>query len=100
MKQKTSIVRLTKRIGVMMALCFCFVYACDYLLLRYRVTKKRDPFGEVEIHSYYAVPHKDGKTEFLFQPTEKEACVHSLFPHFGDNPCWYVSRRTQRRIDI
>lgn len=100
MQEKISIARLGKRIGVGIVLCICIAYACDYFLLRYRMSHKSDPFGAVEVHSYYAVPQKDGKTEFLFQPPESQTCVHSLFPHFGDYPCWYVSRRTQRRIDI
>jgi len=76
------------------------VYLCDYLALRYRVSNHRDPFGTVNVRPYYAVPKKNGQTEFLFDDPQTEQCVHSLFPHFGDAPCWYASRRTEKRIDM
>ncbi len=100
MRRRMSVRRLGERIALAILLSLCIVYVCDYLSLRYRIPNHRDPFGSVQIHPYYAVRLKDGKTEFLFDPPETEQCVHSLFPHFGDNPCWYVSRRTQRRTDI
>jgi len=29
-----------------------------------------------------------------------QECVHSLFPHVGDSPCWYLSRHTQQQINM
>ena len=31
---------------------------------------------------------------------ERLADVYSIFPHFGHNPCWYVTRHTVRYIRI
>jgi hypothetical protein len=93
-------VSVGKRVLLITALLLGTMYLCDYLSVRYRIPNHRHPFGTITIHPYYAVPRKDGKTEFLFDERRTEQCVHSLFPHFGDNPCWYVSRRTQRRIDL
>ena len=76
------------------------VYACDYLLLRFRIATNRQPYGTVTVHPYYAVPQKNHKTEYLFDDPRDELCVHSLFPHVGDSPCWYLSRNKDRRIDI
>jgi hypothetical protein len=42
------------------------VYACDYAFFRYRSASKRNPYGSVTVRHYYAVQHKNGKTEFLF----------------------------------
>jgi hypothetical protein len=84
----------------MLVLLFVGVYVCDYFSVRYRILKNRDPFGVVKIQRYYAVRLKDGKTEFVFQEPEIQVCVHSLFPHFGCSPCWYVKRRNVKRIDI
>ena len=92
--------RVSRLILVITLLSLCIVYVCDYVSVRYRIPKNRNPFGSVEIHPYYAVPQKNGRTEFLFDEPRTEQCVHSLFPHFGDSPCWYASRRTQRRIDL
>ena len=76
------------------------VYVCDYLSVRYRILKKRDPFETVQIRRYYAIRLKDGKTEFAFQEPETQICVNSLFPHMGRSPCWYVKRNNVKRIDM
>jgi hypothetical protein len=52
------------------------------------------------VRPYYAVPQKNHKTEFLFDEPQDETCVHSLFPHLGDEPCWYLSTHKDQRIDI
>jgi hypothetical protein len=54
----------------------------------------------VTIQPYYAIHEKNGKTEYDFAQPENQVCVRSLFPHFGYNPCWYVKRHTDKRIDI
>jgi hypothetical protein len=79
---------------------FVLVYASDYLTLRYRIVQDREPFGSVTVRHYYAVREKNGKTEFMFNPPETQTCVHSLFPHFGYPPCWYLNRHTEQRIDL
>ena len=81
-------------------LSMLFAYAADYLWVRYRVSKHLDPFASVTIQSYYAIHQKNGRTEYDFAPPESQLCVRSLFPHLGYSPCWYVTRHTERRIDI
>jgi len=76
------------------------LYAGDYALLRYRVSRSRAPLGTVEMQPYYAVPQKDGKTEFMFLKPEDQVCVHSLFPHLGHAPCWYLNRYRNKQINI
>ena len=76
------------------------LYAGDYASVRYRIPRGRDPFGSVEVQPYYAIPLKDGKTEFMFLKPENQVCVHSLFPHLGHNPCWYARRKKDKRIDL
>ena len=85
---------------VAVVLTIAVVYACDFLLLRFRIATNRQPYGTVTIHPYYAVPQKNHKTEYLFDDPRDERCVHSLFPHVGDSPCWYLSRNKDRRINI
>jgi hypothetical protein len=75
-------------------------YATDYGVFRYRVATNRQPFGSVSVEHYDAVLHKDGKSEFIFDPPVQEACVHSLFPHVGDPPCWFLIRHAEQRTDI
>jgi hypothetical protein len=87
------------RLRLFMLVLLCSgIYLSDYLYARYRIAKKQDPFGVVNIRSYYAIPLKSGKTELVFQEPENQVCVKSLFPHFGYSPCWYVKRRNVIRI--
>jgi hypothetical protein len=76
------------------------LYAGDYASLRYRAAKNRNAFGSVEVQPYYAVPLKDGKTEFMFLKPQNEVCVHSMFPHLGHSPCWYANKHRDKRINM
>jgi hypothetical protein len=89
-----------KRILAITALALAVLYAGDYLLLRDRIKKGRDAYGTVQVESYSAVPEKGNKVEFFYNDPETEECVHSLFPHLGDNPCWYASRTSEKRTDL
>jgi hypothetical protein len=88
------------RIVGAMFLLVLVTYAGDYLSVRCRIPKSRDPFATVTVQPYYAIHQKNGKTEYDFVPPESEVCVRSLFPHFGYSPCWYLKRHTEKRIDI
>ena len=94
------IARLFQRTFTTVVLTIAIVYVCDYLVLRFRVATNRQPYGTVTVQPYYAVPQKDQKTEFLFDDPQDETCVHALFPHLGDRPCWYVTRHKNRRINM
>jgi hypothetical protein len=88
------------RIAGAVILLLLVTYAGDYLSVRYRIPKSRDPFSAVTTQPYYAIHQKNGKTEYDFAPPENQPCVRSLFPHFGYSPCWYLKRHTEKRIDI
>jgi len=75
-------------------------YAADYGVFRYRLATKRQPFGSVTVEHYYSVQHKDGKAELIFDPPVQQTCVHSLFPHSGDAPCWFLIRHAEQRTDM
>jgi hypothetical protein len=89
-----------KRIFLLTVLSLLMLYIGDYVSVRYRIPKNRNQFGTVKVRRYYAVGLKSGKTEFMFLPPQNQVCVHSLFPHFGDAPCWYLSRRNVKRIEM
>ena len=76
----------------------CLLYAADDLSLRYRIPD-REPFGSVTVQRYYALHKSKQKTNFMFADPEVQTCVHSLFPHSGYPPCWYLSRHAEQRID-
>jgi hypothetical protein len=76
-------------------LVFTAVYAGDYAVARSK------PLGSVEVHPFYAIHQKNGKTEFDYSvPPETQSCVASLLPHLGNNPCWYVTTHKTRKIEI
>ena len=76
------------------------VYAGDYCLVRYRIRSSRNPFGQVTVQPVYVIHEKNGKIEYQFADPETDVCLHSLFPHMGYSPCWYLSRHTEKQIDI
>jgi hypothetical protein len=81
------------------------IYAGDYLFLRFRLVypKAGDAFGTVQMERLYAIPQKNGKIEYEFdarQPEVTTPCVHSLFAHMGNRPCWYLQRNSQKPIPM
>ena len=71
------------------------LYIADYFAARF----KTQPLGTVQIDSFYAIHEKGGKTEFDYKGSENQTCVHSIFPHFGYSPCWYLNRTKEKRTD-
>jgi hypothetical protein len=72
------------------------IYGVDYL----KVARNPSPFGSIDIKPYYAIHLKNKKIDYDFSPpAETEVCVESLFPHFGDRPCWYAARHKQEKIE-
>jgi hypothetical protein len=75
------------------------VYLCDDFAVRFRIPRSREPMGTVTIQRYDAISEKNNKTEFDFESPITVTCVHSLFPHMGYQPCWYLSRHSEQRIN-
>ncbi len=71
------------------------VYLGDILVLRLR----SQPLGTVVVQRYDAIPEKNDKTEFAFEPPVSQPCVYALFPHEGYQPCWYLRRHSEQRIN-
>ncbi len=75
-------------------------YGYDYASVRRRMNAQKpgDPFDTVTYPHILAIPEKGNKVEYALDaqsPMETESCVHSLFPHYGYTPCWYVVRRSK-----
>lgn len=85
---------------IILALLLAAVYLCDYLSVRHRMSaqKQGDPFDTIEYPHVLAIPQKGNRIEYALDaqsPMESQPCVHSLFPHFGYSPCWYVQHEAQ-----
>jgi hypothetical protein len=76
------------------------VYAIDYLVLRVRLATHNHPTDTVIVRAVYAVPQKNGRTEYLAGDQQAQTCVRSLFPHMNDAPCWYLKRHQEQRVDM
>jgi hypothetical protein len=88
------------RAGVLLVGLLVVLYVGDYCAVRYKIPYGRDPFGQVTVQPVYVIHEKNGKIEYQFAAPEIDACVHSLFPHMGYSPCWYLSRHTEKQINI
>jgi hypothetical protein len=96
---------ILKRFILATAGCLVLVYAGDYLYLRARMRhpKPTDPFESLTALRVLAIPEKNGKTEYEVDaqnPQQTVTCVHSLFPHSGTLPCWYVKPRVNQPIPM
>jgi hypothetical protein len=60
----------------------------------------RPRYSTFTINRFYRVNEKFNKFSLNPMPPVDERCVNSLFPHFGSNPCWYVSRHTMQSIAV
>ena len=90
-------------VGLLGALLF--VYAVDYAYLRIRMIhpKPTDPLESMVRNRLLAIPQKNGMLDYELDqvnPTDTLTCVHSLFPHFGDPPCWYLKPHINDPIPV
>lgn len=84
---------------------FVLLYAADYLYIRdgMRHPTPNSPFESMTRTRVLAIPQKSGKFDYQIdqtQPVETITCVHSLFPHYGDQPCWYLKPRLNQPIRV
>jgi hypothetical protein len=94
-----------KRLILSLVGCLAIVYAADFLYVRIRMLhpKPADPFESMQALRVLSIPEKNGKTEFevdAVNPEQTVICVHSLFPHSGYSPCWYVKPRINQPIPM
>ncbi len=96
---------VVQQILIATVLVVAAIYVGDYLWVRYRAAHQKpgDPFDSVPVQSLLSVPLKGGKIEYdvnQAQTGATQACVHSLFSHYGYSPCWYVVRANRSPIPM
>ena len=74
-------------------------------MLRVRMLRSTpsSPFESMSRTRILAIAQKGGKTDYQIdqiQPVETLTCVHALFPHYADQPCWYLKPRLNQPIPI
>jgi|ERR1017187_1520377 hypothetical protein len=88
------------RILYALFMLLAMAYGYDYASVHRRVNAQKpgDPFDVVTYPHILAIPEKGNKIEYALDaqsPMESDPCVHSLFPHYGYTPCWYVLRKSK-----
>ncbi len=53
-----------------------------------------DAFETIQVQQYLDTPLKGSKEEYDYLGTEAVNCVRAIFPHSGDEPCWWLRRHT------
>jgi hypothetical protein len=96
---------LARRVLISVVLVLGLLYGTDYLYVRVRILhpKPADPLETLKALRVLAIPEKNGKTEYEVDaqnPEQAVTCVHSLFPHYGYSPCWYVKPRLNQPIPM
>jgi hypothetical protein len=91
---------ILKRAVLGMVILVCAIYVADDLSVRHRRSAGRDgdPFDVLVSPHILEIPHKGTKVEYAVDvtaPVLSQPCVHSLFPHSGYLPCWYIKRERQ-----
>ena len=84
-----------KRVLLILVVAIVGIYAGDYLWLRLRLEGKDQSAAIGSVTLYYATTMKNGRVEVFYDQPQTVMCVHSLFPHLGYDPCWYVQRAKQ-----
>ena len=97
--------RIAKRTVAALAIAFAAVYAGDFVYLRLRMLHPTttNPFESMTRTRVLAIPQKSGKFDYQIdqvQPVETITCVHSLLPHYGDQPCWYLKPHLNQPIRV
>ena len=90
----------TRRFIYAIILLLAMTYGYDYASVRRRMAaqKQGDPFDVVTYPHLLEIPQKGNKVDYELDatsPMESQPCVHSLFPHSGYTPCWYILWRSK-----
>ncbi len=91
--------RIFWRVVLALAALCALAYAGDYLSVRFGVPH-RAAFDSFNVQRFYAVKLKNRTTNYMFDKPQPTECVNSLFPHYGDTPCWYMKRHTVIQVNM
>jgi len=89
---------MLKKALIAAAAALALVYVIDFAQVHIRLAGRNanSVFGVVKVQPFYAIPHKDGKAEYMFGDPVDQPCVHALFPQAGRQPCWYIRRQNTK----
>jgi hypothetical protein len=93
------IVRFLMKVLAAAIVATALAYAGDILVARYELSRHRAAELETaQVRRLYAIQQKDGKYSLSFGDPESQTCIHSLFPQFNYQPCWYTHRENKKPV--
>jgi hypothetical protein len=89
-----------KRAILTLIIAATLVWAGDWLILAAKVSRGANAFGDVIVRRSYAVRLRNKHIEQDRGKPAPEECVHSVFPHYNESPCWYLERHRNTTEDL
>ena len=94
---------LLQRLVLILFGLLVLLYLADFAWYELRVIFPKLGVAKGSVHRtrVLAIAEKNNKVEYQIdsnRPEEDVPCTHSLFPHAGNRPCWYVSRHAKDPI--
>jgi hypothetical protein len=85
---------LKKLLFAGLAVCVAIIvsFAGDFIVLRIRIAVHGSDSVTSTVATFTAAPLKDGKIDVYYDQPQPQACVRSIFPWLGEEPCWYLQR--------
>jgi hypothetical protein len=91
--------RVVQIVGGLAALLL-LVYIADFAWLQVRASRNQSSaYDSVQVEVVEQIPQKGNKAEYVPEDPRTQTCVRSIFPHTGDQPCWYLRRHAQQQIN-
>jgi hypothetical protein len=102
---RALVLRVIEYVLISLLIVAATAYVGDYISVRVRMNhpKPNDPLETVTALRILAIGEKGNKTEYTVdpvQPQQTAVCVHSLFPHLGNPPCWYLKKKFAQPIPM
>lgn len=76
------------------------VYLADLAWLQIRIARKQNAYDTVTVEVVDQIPQKGNKAEYVPETPQPQTCVRSLFPHSGNEPCWYLRGHAQQQVNF
>jgi hypothetical protein len=95
----------TKRALICLVGVLIVTYACDFVYFRIRMIHPQpsNPLETFTSPRLYAIAVKGGKVDYELDeqnPEQTWMCAHSLFPHAGYSPCWFIKPKSRQPIPM
>ena len=90
-------------VALVAAIALVYVYDFASVRIRMRHATPTDPFETITALRLLAIAEKGNKTEYNIDPVQPQqtgVCVHALFSHDGDLPCWYLKKKFAQPIPL